>query len=166
MKTIPLFRAILSSLLVFTLAFSQGPERSHADRPNGRLVEKLNLTDTQKTDFEKLNADFAKQRVEQQAKIKIAAIDLHALMKADSPDRSAIEKKVKEISDLQAHNRMFGVDHWFSVNTILNPDQQKIWKSVLDRPLRGRFAARMGQLHDRMLMRPHQRQMPPEGPQE
>jgi Spy/CpxP family protein refolding chaperone len=166
MKSKALFKAILCSFFVFTIVCSQGSERPHAGPPNGRLIEKLNLTDTQKKDFERLNTDFAKQRVEQQAKIKIAALDLRALMKAESPDKSSIEKKINEIGNLQAQNRMLGVDHWFSVNKMLNPDQQKIWKSALERPLRTRFAARMRQMHDRMMMRSHQRPMPPEGSEE
>ena len=169
MKSRTLFKAILYSLFAFTLAFSQGMERPNAGPPHGRVLEKLNLSDTQKKDVENLNTDFAKQKVEQQAKIKIAAIELHSLMKADSPDKGAIEKKINEVSDLQAQNRMLGVDHWFSVNKLLNPDQQKIWKSVLDRPLRNRFAARMermGQMRNGMMMRSHQRPLPPENPQQ
>jgi Spy/CpxP family protein refolding chaperone len=166
MKSITLFNAVLCSLIVFTLAYSQGRERPDVGPPNGRLHEKLNLSDTQKKDFEKLNSEFAKQKVEQQAKIKIAAIELHTLMKADSPDRGAIEKKINEISDLQAQNRMLGVDHWFSVNKLLNPDQQKIWKGMLDRPLRARFAARMERMRDRMMRRSHQETMPPENQEE
>jgi Spy/CpxP family protein refolding chaperone len=169
MKPRMLFKAVLCSLFVFTLSFGQGMQRPNAGPPHERMLEKLNLSDTQKKDVEKLNTDFAKQKVEQRAKIKIAAIELHSLMKADSPDKGAIEKKINEISDLQAQNRMLGVNHWFSVNKLLTPDQQKIWKSVLDRPLRDRFAARMermGQMRNGMMMRSHQRPMPPENPQQ
>lgn len=169
MKSKPLFHAILCSLFAFTFAFGQGPERPHAGPPHTRVLEKLNLSDAQKKDIEKLNTDFAKQLVDQQAKVKIAAIELHSLMKADSPDKGAIEKKINQISDLQAQNRMLGVDHWFSVNKLLNPDQQKIWKSVLDRPLRARFAERMerkGEMRRGMMMRSRQQPTPPDNPQQ
>ena len=162
MKSISLYKAVLCFLFVFAIAFGQGKERPNAGSPRERLMEKLNLSETQKKDVAKVNAEFAKQRVEQQAKIKVAAIDLHSLLKADAPERSAIEKKINEISDLQSQNRMLAVDHWFSINKLLNPDQQKIWKSVLDRPLRARFAAAMGHLRNRMMNRSRQRPMPPE----
>ena len=169
MKSKTLFNAVVCSLFAFTLAFSQGMESPKAGPPHGKVLEKLKLSDTQKKDIEKLNTGFAKQKVEQQAKIKIAAIDLHSLMKADSPDKGAIEKKINEISDLQAQNRILGVEHWFSVNKLLTPDQQKIWKNVLDRPLRARFAARMermGRMRNGMMMHSGQRPMPPENPQQ
>lgn len=162
MKRTTFFTTVLCSIVVSMSAFSQRPERPDFGSRHSGIVEKLKLLDTQKKDFEKLNSDFAKQRVEQQSKIKIAAIDLHSLMKADFPDKGAIEKKINEIGDLQAQNRMLGVDHWFSVNKILNPDQQKIWKGVLERPLRERFAARMRGMH-RELMMQHNRPMPPDG---
>ena len=163
MKINGLLTAVLCSLILFTFAISQERERPKVGPKDGRMMEQLNLSDTQKKDIEKLNSDYAKQRVEQQAKIKIAAIDLHSLMKAESPDKGAIEKKIGEISDLQAQNRILGVDHWFSVNKLLNADQQKIWKHMLDRPLRERFAERMRQMGDRIVGRSRQRPMPPEG---
>jgi Spy/CpxP family protein refolding chaperone len=162
MKSKTLFNAVLCSLIVFTLANSQGRERANVGPTHERMLEKLNLSDTQKRDVEKLNVEFAKQRVEQQAKIKIAAIELHTLMKSDSPDRGAIEKKINEMSNLQAQNRMLAVDHWFSINKLLSPDQQKVWRGMLDRPLRARFAARMERMRDRMMRRSHQETMPPE----
>ena len=145
--------AVLCTMLAFTLGYGQRMQGPNAGPPNGRLLEQLNLSDTQKADFEKLNTEFAKQRVEQQAETKIAAIDLRALMTADSPDKEAIEKKINEISDLQAHNRILRVDHWFAVNKILNPDQQKIWKSMLRSRMRDRFASRTSWMHDRRTMR-------------
>lgn len=169
MRIKSLLSAALCTMLVFTLGYGQRMQRPGAGASNGMLVEKLKLSDSQKADFEKINTDFARQRIEQQAKIKLAALDLRTLLNADSPDKSAIEKKINEISDLQAQNRMLRVDHWFSVNKILNPDQQKIWKSMLDRPLRGRFAAGMGQMRGgammqgRGMMRNPQRPMTPGG---
>ncbi len=120
--------------------------------PVGRgIMQKLNLTDSQKKDVEKLNSELAKQRVDQQARIKTAAIDLRELMRADQPDKGAIEKKIGEIANLQAQNRMLGVDHWFAVNKLLTPDQQKIWKETLNHPPRARFAMRMNQMRDRAM---------------
>jgi Spy/CpxP family protein refolding chaperone len=165
MKTNLLLNTVLCSLILFTFAISQDRERPKDGPKDGRMMGQLNLSDSQKKDVEKLNSDFAKQRVEQQAKIKIASIDLHSLMKSESPDKGAIEKKIGEISDLKAQNRILGVDHWFSVNRLLNPDQQKVWKHMLDRPLRERFAARMRQMRDRTMGRSHKRPMPPESHQ-
>jgi Spy/CpxP family protein refolding chaperone len=164
MKPATILKTVLSSLLVVTLAFSQGMERPGPAVRHGKMFEKLNLTDSQKKDVAKINTDFAKQRVDQQAKIKTATIDLRALLQADTPDRTAIQKKIDEISDLQAKNRMLRVDHWFAVNKLLNPDQQKIWKTMLNRPLMERFGRRMGNMRGRMMMRENRESMPPDSP--
>lgn len=150
MRTATMFKSLVCSLLVMTFAYSQRMERPNSGPWNGRIIQKLKLTDTQKKDFTNLNTDFAKQRVEQQSKIKIATIDLQSLLKADTPDKSAIEKKINEIGGLQAQNRLLRVDHWFAVNKILNPDQQKVWKSMLERPMRGQSSKRMGRMWNRM----------------
>ncbi len=159
--------AALCSMFVLTTAYSQNTQNRNFGPRHPRIEERLKLSDSQKADFEKLNADYAKKRVEQQAKIKVAGIDLHSLLQADTPDRSALEKKVNEIGDLQAQNRMLRIDHWFAVNKILTPDQQKIWKETLEQPMRERFAGRMGRMsrggmmmeHDGMMMQ-HNGPMP------
>jgi Spy/CpxP family protein refolding chaperone len=164
MKLATFVKAVLGSLLVATLAFGQGMERPGAAMRHGKMLEKLNLSDSQKKDVDKINTDFAKQRVDQQARIKTEAIDLRALLRADTPERTAIEKKINEISDLQAKNRMLRVDHWFAVNKVLNPDQQKIWKTMLNRPMTERFGRRMGNSRGRMMMREKRPSMQPDGP--
>ncbi len=151
MKSRSLFTLALCSLFVVSLATSQ--QRGRPDQRPFRqdLMEKLNLTDSQKKDVEKLNTDFAKRRVEQQAKISTARIDLRALLKSDAPDKDAIEKKIGEIANLQAQNRVLGVEHWFAVNKLLTPEQQKLWKNTLDRMPQERMAMRFGQIRDRMM---------------
>jgi Spy/CpxP family protein refolding chaperone len=102
-----------------------------------RLMQQLKLTDEQRKEVENLRMEMAKQAIAQQAKIKTARLELAGLFKADSPDRSAIEKKANEISDLQTQMRVARIDHWFSVNKVLNADQQKIWKRMLGRAWMG-----------------------------
>ena len=163
--------AALCSVFVLTTAFSQNTQRPNFGPRHARIVEQLKLSDSQKKDFENINSDFAKKRVEQQAKVKVAGIELHSLLQADNPDRSAIEKKINEISDLQAQNKMLRVDHWFAVNKMLTPDQQRIWKEVLERPMRERFAERMGRMNrggmmmhqGGMMMHQYGGGMPPDG---
>ncbi len=151
MKSTSYFAVVVSLLFVFTLGMSQGNGRSSTPPRWQGMAERLNLTDSQKKDVEKLNTDFAKQRVDQQAKVKTARIDLRALLKSDSPSKDAIEKKIGEIADLQAQNKVLGVEHWFAVNKLLTPDQQKIWKNMLDRTPGERMAMRIGRMRDRVM---------------
>lgn len=162
MKSTTLFRMALCSIFMFALALGQERERPNPMPHKGGIMEKLNLTDSQKKDVEKINTDLAKKRVDQQAKIKTASIDLRELMKAESPDKTAIEKKIGEIADLQARNRILGVDYWFAVNKLLTPDQQKTWKNMLNRTPRERIAMRLGQMRDRVMRFFHNRPAPPQ----
>jgi len=163
MKATPLFTLTVCSLFVFALGMGQQKERPNPMPHRQGNMEKLNLTDSQKKDVEKLNTDFAKKRVDQQAKVKTARIDLQALLKSDAPDKAAIEKKVEEISGLQAQNRVLGIEHWFAVNKLLTPDQQKVWKGMLDRTPRERMAMRFGRMRDRVMRFFHREPAPPQG---
>lgn len=96
-------------------------------------MKKLNLTDEQKKQFDKLRFDIQKKQTDAQAKVKTAGIELKELFSADKLDRAAIEKKMKEIADLRLKLRLNHLDHWFAVNNILDEKQQKIWKEKLER---------------------------------
>lgn len=104
-------------------------ENGFAALPRG--IGKLNLTDTQKKDVDKIVFDAAKQTIAQRAKVATARLELRQLFKADSPDKNAIEKKMNEIADLSTQIRIDHVDGWFAINKLLTPDQQKIWKHTL-----------------------------------
>ena len=106
-------------------------------QPNGakqikKFMEKLNLTDEQKRDVEKIHVDAEKQTIAQKAKVETAGIELRQLLKADVPDKSAIEKKINEIADMRVQMHMIKINSWFAINTLLTPDQQKTWKKVLE----------------------------------
>ena len=96
-----------------------------------KFMEKLNLTDEQKKDVEKIHFDAEKQTIAQKAKVETAGIELRQLLKADAPDKSAIEKKIGDIADLRVQIHMIKINSWFAVNKLLTPDQQKIWKKAL-----------------------------------
>ncbi len=100
--------------------------------PMMHRMDKLNLTDEQKKQFNKLRFEIQKKQTEAWSKVKTARIELKELFSADKLDRTAIEKKIREISDLQVKLRLNRLDHWFAVNKILDDKQQKIWKEKLE----------------------------------
>lgn len=108
-----------------------GPERGWPGGGHARMMQKLNLTDQQKEQLEKLHAAFQKKEINTQAKIRSLRVDLRQAAMAESPDRSAIEKTVGGISDLQRQSKMDLIDHLFSVRALLTPEQQKLWKSEM-----------------------------------
>jgi Spy/CpxP family protein refolding chaperone len=95
------------------------------------LKSELSLTAAQETDLQKLRIDLEKKQTQVQSKIRTERLDLKSLFLADNPDRAAIEKGLKTISDLQFQLKVNGLDHWYAVKSILTPEQQKTWKKKM-----------------------------------
>lgn len=96
------------------------------------MLKKLNLTADQQKQFDASRDGMTKQMIDHRAKMQTARLELQQLLKADAPERAAIEKKMKEIADLGVKGQLIRVDHWFAVNKILTPEQQKEWKNALE----------------------------------
>ncbi len=148
---VAIFSLILTLLFAFpTLGFTQtekeikiikkmGPmgdkteisEEMMIDR--APFIEKLKLTEDQEKQFKKLRLELEKKQTDAQAKVRTAHIELKELFAADNLDKSAIEKKIKEIAELRTKLHLNRLDHWFAVNKILKPEQQKIWKENLEK---------------------------------
>jgi|WetSurMetagenome_2_1015567.scaffolds.fasta_scaffold843791_1 Spy/CpxP family protein refolding chaperone len=130
--------AFVAMMVCVATAFGQGPggmgmgpgpnhDMPDNDGPQG-IFDTMNLTEDQQTQIEKLRIDMQKKQTALHAKIRIAELEIQELFDAPTIDRTAIEKKTKEISDLQLQLKMNMIDHQFAVKGILTPDQQKLWK--------------------------------------
>lgn len=119
---------MVAVFMVFSVQLFSKPDNAYGLH---KIIGKLNLTEAQKKDVEKIGSDVAKQLVAQKANLATARIDLRQLFKADNPDKSAIEKKINEMSDINVQLRMIKINSWFAINKLLTPDQQKIWKKAL-----------------------------------
>jgi len=158
--------AIVSLVSMFAIA-QQGPGGGPGKGPAGMhqaIVQKLNLTDQQQTQMRKLRVELEKKNIQTVSKIRLAQIDLKELMLADKPDRTTMEKRLKEITDLQHQMKLDRLDHMFAVNTLLTPEQQKIWRQEMNRPGRHRDRLRilregspMGTLEDEDVVRQQMR---------
>jgi Spy/CpxP family protein refolding chaperone len=132
-------RLAMTSLLAAALALPSFAQQESAPDPGMRqgrgpvqqrntLMKQLNLTDQQQTQMQKLRLDMQKKEVALQGKVRLLRIELKELFLADDPEKNAIEKKMKEISDLQHQEKVASLEHLFAVKTVLTPEQQKIWK--------------------------------------
>jgi Spy/CpxP family protein refolding chaperone len=120
-----------------------------------KFMEKLNLTDEQKKDVEKIHFDAEKQTIAQKAKVETARVELRQLLKADAPEKSAIEKKISEMADLKVQMHMIKINSWFAINKLLTPDQQKTWKKVLEHGLALQRYKMMKHMRNRHMPTPH-----------
>jgi len=129
--------------MVLTLAFIACSAMAQTDQQQTRPAPRwkqakganeLKLTDEQKKDIQKIKLDLMQKQIDIRAKIAHARLDYEQLASADSPDEEALAAKMDEISKLQTQLKKNMLDGWFAVNKILTPDQQKIWKRVLEHP--------------------------------
>lgn len=91
-----------------------------------RLYDDLKLTDEQKTKLQNLFFEFRKNQVDIAGKLSKARIELQQLLSAEKPDKSAIDKKIDEISGYMKEMTKNRVNHWMNVQQILTPEQRKI----------------------------------------
>lgn len=128
-RTVVLFG--LAGALFAALSYAQpGPA---AQRGTMRLMDELSLSAEQKKDIDKIIANTMKEQIDRRASIGKARVDLRELLRAESPNQSAIEKKLGEITQMESQARVGRLNTWFVVNRLLNADQQKIWKQALER---------------------------------
>lgn len=122
--------AVLASVAM--VAFAQPPGRGMGPRDlpprHEALLKELNLTDAQKAQVQKLHLEMMKKQTQLRSKIQTLRLDTKGLFLAEKVDRSAIEKNIKAITEAQEQMKMAMLDHWFAVNALLTPEQQKVWK--------------------------------------
>jgi Spy/CpxP family protein refolding chaperone len=131
--------AVLAVALFALGAMAQN--RPMVERPE-RMIQQLALNDEQQKQFDALASEFRKESVDRRAEIAKARIELMDLLKAESPDQGKITNQLEKIGALESAAKANGLDHWFQVNKILTPEQQKMWKKTLIRIARGSMADR------------------------
>jgi Spy/CpxP family protein refolding chaperone len=70
-----------------------------------RNREKLDLSSEQVKNLERLRKDFEKQSIRKEADIRVAKLDLQALLDAQPVDMTKVEAKVRELERLRADLR-------------------------------------------------------------
>jgi Spy/CpxP family protein refolding chaperone len=94
---------------------------------NPNVVQKLNLTDDQRKAMDGILQDHRMKLIDLRANLQKAELTLGPLMKADTPDRAAIEAQIDKVvaarAELEKANARFLLD----VRMQLKPDQ---WKQL------------------------------------
>ncbi|HTP80601.1 MAG TPA: periplasmic heavy metal sensor [Bacteroidota bacterium] len=131
---------IAGILVVMVSASGRAQEKMSMPMPQfsgmgERMTEELKLTDEQKKEVDKLRFEFQKQMIAQGAKLATMWVEYRQLLSADLPDKATLEKKFSEMADGAGQLHSLLLNHWFSVNKLLNADQQKVWKKALESPM-------------------------------
>jgi Spy/CpxP family protein refolding chaperone len=151
----------LGCMLAGGVAFGQ-PAAMKGQMQMGRhpmLFSELKLSDQQKTDMKKVWFDLRQKQIDVRAKIDHARLDYEKLASADNPDQNALSAKIQDIANLRVQLQKNKLDAWFSANKLLTPEQQKIWKKVLQHPMMFERAGRMNMMRERGGMMNHMEMM-------
>ena len=121
--------AIIALLFLFvTFVSASTPPQ---DQQRKRSMNKLNLTDAQQEQLQKISFDTQKKQIELRAKMETAKLEMRRLMNADAVDKSAIEKKLNDIASARTALEMNRINGWIEKNKVLTPEQQQLWKKAL-----------------------------------
>ncbi len=88
-------------------------------------LEELGLSDAQKSQIHQIMLDTRKKNIDVGAKLKLAGIELHELMRAETPDQAKINAKISEVSKLRETLMRNGIEAKLAVQKILTPEQRK-----------------------------------------
>lgn len=86
---------------------------------------RLELTDAQKAKMADLHERQQRRAIQARADMQLARMDLHKLMKADSPNAPAINAQIDKMSKMRADMQKGHVGTFLEARAMLTPEQQK-----------------------------------------
>jgi Heavy-metal resistance len=96
-----------------------------------RNREKLDLSAAQVKSLEQLRNDFQKESIRKDADLRVAEMDLNALLIAEKVDMAKVEAKVREIERMRADLRIARIRTIQKGKEVLNADQRKKLQELL-----------------------------------
>jgi Spy/CpxP family protein refolding chaperone len=98
---------------------------------NPMMRQQLGITDEQVTKFHQQQEDFQKAGIQNRATMQVKRMELNDLLRADKPDRAAIDRKLAEVNVAQAASEKANIDHMLAVRSLLTADQQSKLKEMM-----------------------------------
>jgi len=124
-------RNFVMTLLALSLASVPAfaaPFDDLADGPNPgrleRMAKELDLTDAQRAKMREMGEKQLRRGIQERADIKIAALDLHQLVRADKPDQKAIDAQVDKLSGIRAQLQKERIATRLEMRSVLTPEQR------------------------------------------
>jgi len=102
---------------------------------NPSMRQQLGITDEQVAKFHQQQEDFQKAGIQNRATMQVKRMELNDLLRADKPDRAAIDRKLAEVNAMQAASEKANIDHLLATRSLLTPEQQaKLKQMMQNRP--------------------------------
>jgi protein CpxP len=91
----------------------------------GMRLQALDLTDEQKAKIEAIHERAQRKNIQGRADLQVAQLDLRKLLRAENPDRRAIETQIDRVSALQAGMHKANLGVMFETRALLTETQKK-----------------------------------------
>lgn len=117
----------------FSVMFSQGMK--------GRILEKLELDEAQKTKVEEIFFKHQQNAIDLKAKIQKNQLELKKHLSEKNIDEKLVRSLTAETNKIRTEMQESRLNMWFDVNKQLNDKQKEIWKNTFQHNRKmGRFS--------------------------
>jgi Spy/CpxP family protein refolding chaperone len=103
------------------------------------VLAELDLSDTQRERLVELHERQAREAIQSRAELATTALDLHKLMRADRPDRAAIDRLVERMGQIRTGVQKSRVATMLDVRGVLTPEQEQKLKELRGHLHQGRM---------------------------
>lgn len=93
--------------------------------PGARVLAQLDLTPAQREKLADLHERQMRADIQARADIATGMLDLHKLMRAEKPDKAAIDRQVDRLAALHATQQKARIGTMLEARGVLTPEQQK-----------------------------------------
>lgn len=146
------FALIMIAILAITMSteiFAQMRRTEMRERMRERIVDQLNLTESQKTKLDELRTNHQKKMIDLRANLEKKIVELKAIRKSDKLNRSDFIKLTKEINEIRNAMAMERANHQMDIYEMLDDNQKKIWRDMKpDSGLRDKMKIKMHRHRD------------------
>jgi Spy/CpxP family protein refolding chaperone len=123
----------------------RGHRRGHGEFALARLAndpamrEKLGLTAEQTAKINQQTSEYRKARIRGRADLAVKRVELEDLLRAESPDRAAIDRKLDELSAARLVQTKAAVHYRLAMRDVLTPEQRAKLREMREEHRRGGF---------------------------
>ena len=103
------------------------------------MRERLGLTPEQVVKINQQTSEFRKNRIRAHADVAVKRVELEDLLRAETPDRAAIDKKLDEVGAARQAEVKAAVHYRLAVREVLTPEQRARLREMREEHRRERF---------------------------
>jgi Spy/CpxP family protein refolding chaperone len=124
---------ILTMTVFLGLAYGEGYCRAgHQEGPGGMMLlgcaKEIGLEEAQIDKIKSIHLSSEKEVIKLRADLEIAQLELKELMHSDNPDKSRVNKKIDELSQLRAKIQKIEAGTKIDVMSVLTAEQKQSFK--------------------------------------